>query len=223
MKKVIFILSSWDKMGDTGEKTGWWMSEAAHPWKKLNDAGIVVDFASPQGGEPPVTGVDMQDPINIEFMQNPTVQDKLKHTYKPAEIKKEDYAAIHFVGGHGACWDFPDNKELQELTAWFYENDRIVSAVCHGPSGLFNVKLSNGEYLIKDKRLTAFSDMEECEIRKCYDVPFLLQEELMLKGCRYILTPNWSDHVEVDGRLITGQNPQSALSLGAKLAEMILK
>ena len=88
MKKFIFILSSWDKMGDTGEKTGWWMSEAAHPWKKLNDAGIVVDFASPQGGEPPVTGVDMQDPDNIEVMQELTVQDKLKHTYKQAGIKK---------------------------------------------------------------------------------------------------------------------------------------
>ncbi len=221
MKKVIFILSSWDKFGDTGEKTGWWMSEAAHPWKKLKEAGIAVDFASPQGGEPPVTGVDMKDPVNTEFMNDPEVSAKLKDTYLLSAIRKEEYAAIHLVGGHGACWDFPDNRELQDLIAWFFENGRIVSAVCHGPSGLFNVRLSNGEYLIKGRRLTGFSDNEECEIRKCYDVPFLLQEQLMLKECNYILKENWHDHIEMDGNLITGQNPQSAMSLGVELAKMI--
>lgn len=221
MKKVLFVLSSWDKMGDTGEKTGWWMSEAAHPWKKLHDAGFTVDFVSPQGGEPPVTGVDMYDEVNKEFMDNVDVAHKLKNTLKPADVKVFEYSAIHYVGGHGACWDFPNNGELASIAAELYDNGYIVSAVCHGPSGLLNIKLANGEYLIKNKRLTSFTDKEECIVKQCYNVPFLLQEELMLRGALFIITDNWSDHVEVDGRLITGQNPQSAASVGDELVRLL--
>ena len=119
MKKVLFILSSHLKFGDTDEKTGWWMSEASHPWKILTDAGIVVDFASPMGGEPPVTGVDMEDAINKEFMANPDVLSKIKNTLVPHQIAVHDYHAIHFVGGHGAMFDFPNNTSLNQLTADF--------------------------------------------------------------------------------------------------------
>ena len=221
MPRVLFILSSCIKMGN--EDTGWWMSEAAHPWKMLHDAGIEVDFVSPQGGEPPVTGVDMNDPINQEFMKDAIVSEKLKHTIKPEEVDFDKYVAIHFVGGHGACYDFPDNEYLKKLTTRFFESGKIVSAVCHGPSGLLNVKLNNGEYLLKGRTVTGFSDLEEREVKHCYDVPFLLQEEMMLRGCNFILTPNWSDNVQVDGRLLTGQNPQSALSLGKVLVDLIRK
>ena len=162
MKKVLFVLSSWDKMGDTGEKTGWWMSEAAHPWKKLHDAGFEVDFVSPQGGEPPVTGVDMTVLVNQEFMSHAEVQMKLKNTLKQSDVKVYEYSAIHYVGGHGACWDFPNNELLASIAAELSDNGYIVSAVCHGLCGLLNIKLASGELLIKYKRLTAFTDKEEC-------------------------------------------------------------
>lgn len=221
MRKVLFVLSSWSKIPNTDEKTGWWMSEAAHPWKKLHDAGYEVDFVSPMGGEPPITGVDMNDDINQEFMSNPDVAKKLKNTMTPLEVKVEEYAAIHYVGGHGACWDFPNNEGLANIAAYLYNNGYIVSAVCHGPCGLLNIKLQDGSLLIKNKRLTAFTDKEEREVKKCYEVPFLLQEELMLKGAIYVLKENWTNHVEIDGRLITGQNPQSAALVGSELVKML--
>lgn len=221
MKKVLFVLSSWEQFGNTGEKTGWWMSEAAHPWKKLKDAGFDVDFVSPMGGEPPVTGVDMNDPVNKEFMEDAVVAGKLKNTLTPSQVNKEDYVAIHYVGGHGACWDFPDNTELAALCTWFFENGRIVSAVCHGPSGLINVKLSSGVYLLKGKKVTGFSDKEEKEIKRCHDVPFLLQEQMMLRGGIYVIADNWSVNVQIDGRLVTGQNPQSAAAVGDAMVKLI--
>ena len=197
------------------------MSEAAHQWKKVHDAGFEVDFVSPQGGEPPVTGVDMTDLVNQEFMSHAEVQMKLKNTLKPSDVKVYEYSAIHYVGGHGACWDFPNNELLASIAAELYDNGYIVSAVCHGPCGLLNIKLASGELLIKNKRLTAFTDKEECEVKQCYNVPFLLQEELMLRESIYILKDNWANHVEVDGRLITGQNPQSAAAVGDELVKML--
>lgn len=217
MKKVLFVLSSHSQFGTTNETTGWWMSEASHPWKELKDAGYEVDFVSPQGGEPPVTGVDMKDEINKLFMADQNVTQKLKNTLTPADIKIDDYGALLFVGGHGACFDFPNNKELNELTARFYESKRIVCAVCHGLAGLLNVRLSDDTYLLKDKVVTGFTDKEELQLRHCYDVPFLLQAEMMLRGCDFKMMENWSDNVQVDKNLITGQNPQSAKSVGVEL------
>ncbi|MGL5771166.1 MAG: type 1 glutamine amidotransferase domain-containing protein [Bacteroidales bacterium] len=220
-KKVLFVLSSHARFDSTGEATGWWLSEASHPWKELHESNIKIEFVSPKGGKAPVTGVDMSDSVNKEFLGNTFVLDQIAHTSTPDQIHVHDYVAIHFVGGHGACFDFPDNLALSQLAADFYDNGKIVSAVCHGPSGLLNVKLWDGSFLLKDKKVTGFSDLEELEIKKIYDVPFLLQSEMMLRGGIFQLKPNWSDHVVIDGRLITGQNPQSARSLGRELVKMI--
>lgn len=219
--KVLFVLSNHGKMGDTDEATGWWISEASHPWKVLQQAGYDVDFVSPQGGEPPMTGQDPKDVINKEFLENPEIQRKIKNTLRPEDINIENYGAIHFVGGHGAVWDFPDNAELAKITAKFWEQGKIVSAICHGVAGLLNVKLRGGELLIKNRNLTSFTDMEEKAIHKCDIVPYLLQCELMLKGAIFHLTKIWGDNVQVHERLITGQNPQSGLSLGKALVSML--
>lgn len=220
-KPILFVLSSHAEFGNTGEKTGWWMSEASHPWKELKSAGYDIDFVSPKGGEAPVTGIDMEDPVNKEFADNAEIREKLRSTLKPNEIDINAYAAIHFVGGHGACFDFPENLALSQMAADFYDAGKIVSAVCHGPSGLLNVKLWDGSFLLKDRKVTGFTDKEELEIKKIYDVPFLLQSEMMLRGGIFIMKPNWSDNVQVDGRLITGQNPQSARSVGKALVKLL--
>lgn len=220
-KPVLFVLSSHREFGKTGEKTGWWMSEASHPWKELKSAGYSIEFVSPSGGNPPVTGVDKDDPVNLEFMNDPDIKQKTEHTFKPEEININDYSAIHFVGGHGACFDLPDNLALTQMAADFYDAGKIVSAVCHGPSGLLNVKLWDGSYLLKDKKVTGFTDKEELEIRKVYDVPFLLQSEMMLRGGIFVMKPNWTDNVQIDERLITGQNPQSAKSVGKALVKLL--
>ncbi|MEG1186348.1 MAG: type 1 glutamine amidotransferase domain-containing protein [Bacteroidales bacterium] len=219
--KVLFIISSHGKMGDTDEKTGWWISEASHPWKILHQAGYEVDFASPAGGPTPMTGEDPKDVINKEFLENTEIQRKLQNTLRPDEVNIDNYGAIHYVGGHGAVWDFPDNTELAKLTAKLWEQGKIVSAICHGVAGLLNVKLRGGDLLIKNRNLTSFTDMEEKLIHKCDIVPYLLQCELMLKGAIFHITKPWGDNVQVHERLITGQNPQSGLSLGKALVSML--
>lgn len=220
-KKVLFVLSNQSKMGNTDESTGWWLSEASHPWKILHQAGYEIDFVSPLGGIAPMTGQDPKDIINKEFLENPDIHRKLQNTLRPEDINIDNYGAIHFVGGHGAVWDFPDNTELAKLCTKFWEQGKAVSAICHGVAGLLNVKLRGGELLIKGRNLTSFTDMEEKLIHKCDEVPYLLQCELMLKGAIFHITKPWGDNVQVHERLITGQNPQSGLSLGKALLSML--
>lgn len=220
-QKVLFVLSGHEKLGDTGESTGFYLSEAAHPWKELHDAGIEVDFTSPGGGEPPVTGFDLTDPVNKAFWKNEEVRNKLSNTLRPADVDPADYVAIHYVGGHGAMWDFPQNEEIAEIARKIYEDKGYVTAVCHGPAGLVNLKLSDGSYLIDGKELAAFTNEEEKAKNLQEVVPFLLEDKLEERGAVHIDAPNWSENVVVSGRLITGQNPASAQKLGKVLSEKI--
>ncbi len=215
--KVLFVLTSHSRKGSTGKPTGWYLSEAAHPWKVLHESGVEIDFMSPQGGRPPVDGFDLKDPVNNEFWENKGVQAKLESTLAPAAVDAGDYTAIHFVGGHGAMWDFPDNAAIAEIAAAIYENQGMVSAVCHGPAGLVNVRLSDGSYLVKGKAVAAFTNAEEKAVGLDGVVPFLLADKLAERGARHVAAADWTDNVQVDGRLITGQNPQSAESVGRKL------
>lgn len=218
--KFLFALTNHSKLGDTGQPTGWWLSEAAHPWKVLHDAGYEIDFVSPLGGDTPITGEDSIDAIDKEFMANADAARKIKNTLKPSDVNVDDYDGIHYVGGHGAVWDFPDCKPLSDVASEMWKKGKIVSAICHGPAALINIKV-DGDYLIKNKKLTCFNDMEERAVDKCEVVPYLLQCALMMKGCDYQIAEIWADHVVADGRLITGQNPQSGLSLGKKILEVI--
>jgi putative intracellular protease/amidase len=219
--KDLFVLSSHAVKGSTGKPTGWYLSEAAHPWKVLHDKGVQVDFMSPKGGLPPVDGFDLKDPVNAEFWGNLEVQRKLEHTLTPDEVDAKAYAAIHFVGGHGTMWDFPDNAAIAGIAAAIYENRGVVSAVCHGPAGLVNVKLSDGSYLVKGKSVAAFTNEEEKAAGLAEVVPFLLADKLKERGAQHVPAANWTDNVQVDGRLVTGQNPQSAASVGQRVLELL--
>lgn len=219
--KVLFVLSGHSTKGSTGQPTGWYLSEASHPWRALHEQGIEVDFMSPLGGKPPVDGFDLKDPANKEFWENKEVQKKLENTLTPEQVNFENYEAIHFVGGHGAMWDFPNNESIAKIAADIYENNGIVSAVCHGPAGLVNIKLSDGSYLLNGKTVAGFTNAEEKEVGLTEVVPFLLADKLTERGARHIPAENWSNNVQVDGRLITGQNPQSAATVGEKLAEQL--
>ncbi len=218
---ILFVLTSHSIKGSTGAPTGWYLSEAAHPWKVLHDAGMQVEFMSPKGGLPPVDGFDLKDPVNKEFWENASVQSGLKNTLTPDKVDFRKYAAIHFVGGHGTMWDFPGNAAMAKIAAGIYENKGVVSAVCHGPAGLVDVKLSDGAYLVKGKRVAAFTNDEEAAVGLTRVVPFLLADKLKERGAIHVPAEKWTDNVQVDGRLITGQNPQSASTVGKKLAELL--
>ena len=221
MKKILFVVTSHDKKGDTGQPTGYYLSEVAHPWEVLHNAGYEIDFVSPKGGKAPVDGFDLNDPINKKFWENETYHKKIENTLTPSQVNPSDYIAIHYAGGHGAVWDLPNNHEIAALATKIYENNGIVSAVCHGPAGIVNIKLSNGAYLVNGKKVNAFTNEEEIAVGLEKVVPFLLEDKLKERGVIFEKSGLWQSHVTVDQRLITGQNPQSAEALGkAVLVEL---
>lgn len=221
--RIAFILTSHSELGDTGTKTGYFLSEVAHPYHVLRDAGFEIDFISPQGGDVPMdpSSHDLEDPANAAFLKDDAVKDALQQTKAAANAKAEDYDAIYFAGGHGTVWDFPENEDLAELTASIYENEGAVGAVCHGPSGLVNVTLSDGSHLVDGKRVACFTDSEERAMELDDVVPFLLQSTLEERGARVVTADDFDPNVVIDGRLVTGQNPASATGVGEGLVHVL--
>ncbi|CAI8699230.1 type 1 glutamine amidotransferase domain-containing protein [Chryseobacterium sp. IT-36CA2] len=222
-KKILFIVTSHDKKGSTGEDTGYYLGEVSHPWEVLHKAGYEIDFVSPKGGTPPVDGFDLKDPINKEFWENQEYKNKIDHSMTPSQVNAKEYSTIFYAGGHGAMWDFADNKELAEIASKIYENGGIVAAVCHGPAGLVNIKLNNGKYLVDGKKINAFTNEEESEVKLTNVVPFLLEDKLKERGAKFEKSGLWQNHVVTDQRVITGQNPQSAKSVGEAIVKELNK
>lgn len=206
----------------SGHKPGWYLSEVTHIYYPLKEAGFEVDFASPNGGK---TAMDessrkLDDPMNKKFIEDKKLMYELSSTKAMKDLKAVDYQVIHFAGGHGAMWDFHNSEAINKLAAGIYENGGIVSAVCHGPAALVNVKLSNGEYLVKGKTVSTFTDSEEAEVKMTEVVPFLLESKLRERGAKIVKAGNWQDQSVVSERLVTGQNPQSGHSVGKKIVEL---
>lgn len=219
--KVLFVLTSHGEKGDTGQKTGFHLPEAAHPHEVLAREGMGADFVSPLGGEPPMDGVDLDDAAQKAFLEDPQTAEQIKNTLRPDQVDPADYDAVLYVGGHGTMWDFPENEDLARIAAGIYEGGGAVAAVCHGPAGLVNVKLSGGEYLVAGKTVSAFTDDEERSVGLAEVVPFLLESKLVERGAKHTKAPNFQAHVEVDGRLVTGQNPASATGVAEALVRVL--
>ncbi|MCH5240059.1 MAG: type 1 glutamine amidotransferase domain-containing protein [Muribaculaceae bacterium] len=220
--KILFVITSHGELGDSGKKTGYFLSEVTHPWSVLGEK-YEIDVVSPKGGRSPVDGFNLDDPINRKFWDNPEWQDKMSATMKPEEVNAEDYKAIFYAGGHGAMFDFPENKKIAEIAETIYNKGGIVAAVCHGPAGLLPILLPDGNNLIKSKHFDCFTNAEETANGTAKFVPFLLQTALQEEGGIFDGAAPWTDHVVVDGRLITGQNPQSALSVGKAILQCLDK
>tara|TARA_B100001778_G_C18497465_1_gene588047 strand:- start:57 stop:980 length:924 start_codon:yes stop_codon:yes gene_type:complete len=223
-KKVLIVISAYPTYGELDRPTGYWLSEVTHFYHVLARHGIKMDIASP-GGKPGVMDPDsndMDDSLNATFWNNPELKSQLDKPLNPAKLKAEDYGAIYFAGGHGTMWDFTDSPELAKLTARIYENNGIVSAVCHGPAGLINVKLSDGSYLIKDRKVTGFANFEETLVGKTDLVPYLLEDKLKERGGEYsnAFLP-FTSYAVTDGRLVTGQNPFSAKEVAEQVIEVL--
>ena len=219
-EKILFVVSGHGELGDSGKKTGYYLSEVTHPWSVLGEK-YDIDVVSPQGGRPPVDGFDLKDPINRKFWDDPNWQDKMSTTLTPEEVDPNLYRAVFFAGGHGAMFDFPDNVGLQKIVTTIYENGGIVAAVCHGPAGLINVRLTDGTPLIKGKKFDCFTNEEEKENGTVPFMPYMLQTALQEKGGIFDGSLPWTDHVVVDNRVITGQNPMSALEVGKAILKAL--
>lgn len=223
MKKILCVVTSNAVKGATGILTGFWLSELTHPLAKFVAAGISYELASTKGGKPPIDSdsLDFNDPINQKFWNDPIFQAKLDNTLKIDDVNPSDFDAIFFAGGHGVMWDFPNNTAIADVTREIYERGGIVSAVCHGPTALVNVKLSNGKYLVDGKNLAAFTNAEEQDVQAIEIVPFLLETELKNHGAIHHAAANWSNNVVTDGRLVTGQNPASAAGVGEAVVKLL--
>jgi putative intracellular protease/amidase len=221
-KPVLFVLTSHGVKGATGKPTGYYLAEVTHPLAVLEAAGIPVEFASIQGGEPPVDGLDLDDTTNARYWNDAHFREQVSHTQPLGEVNPADYSAIFFAGGHGTMWDFPESPDIQRITRTIYENNGAVGAVCHGPSALLNVTLSDGRYLVAGKRVSAFTDSEERAVQLEGVVPFLLASELEKRGAAHLPAADWNRQVVVDGHLVTGQNPQSATAVGEALRDLVL-
>ncbi|MFK7049070.1 MULTISPECIES: type 1 glutamine amidotransferase domain-containing protein [Flavobacterium] len=219
--KILFVLTSHNVKGSTGEPTGYYLSEVSHCWDVLVNAGYEVDFVSPKGGVAPVEGFDLEDSINAKFWNDSTYNHKVHNTLKPSEVNINDYSAIVYIGGHGTMWDFADNVELAEIAAKIYENEGIVAGICHGPSGLVNIKLSNGKYLVDGKKINSFTNDEEISIKLEKVVPYMLETKLVERGAIFENSGLWEKHITVDQRVVTGQNPASAKGVAEAILELL--
>jgi len=222
IKPVLFVLTSHGAKGDSGQSTGYYLGEVTHPLAVLQAAGIPVSFASIDGGEPPVDGLDLSDAVNVRYWNDADFRNAVGHTKRLSDVDASDYSAIFFAGGHGTMWDFPQSPAVKDKTRAIYEAGGLVSAVCHGPSALVDVTLSDGSYLVAGRNVSAFTDSEERAVGLDKTVPFLLATTLAARGAILHPAPDWSEKVVIDGRLVTGQNPQSAGAVGAALRDLLL-
>lgn len=224
--KVLMVLTSHSTLGNTGEKTGFWMEEFAAPYYVLADSGAEITIASPKGGQPPVDPKselkDAQTLSTERFYKDSVLIDKVAHSLKLNEVKQEDYDAVFYPGGHGPLWDLATDKSSIKLIEAFYNHQKPIAFVCHAPAALINVKALNGEPLVKGKNLTSFSNTEEEAVKLTNVVPFLLENELTKHGAHYSKGDDWGSYVIEDGLLITGQNPGSS-EVAAKLLLKTLK
>jgi putative intracellular protease/amidase len=220
-KPVLMVLTSHAQLGDTGKPTGFFLGEVTHPLEVFEKAGLTVELVSIKGGEPPVDGLDLDDPVNARYWNDPAFRAKLSATKKLADVNPTDYAGVYFSGGHGTMWDFPDDEAVQKAARALYDAGSPVGAVCHGPAALVNVKLSDGSYLVAGKEVSAFTNDEEEKVGLTKVVPFLLATKLEERGAKHRPAPDFEKQVVVSGSLVTGQNPASAAGVAEKMVEML--
>lgn len=216
---VLFVVTNAAVIGPHNRPTGFFFPEIAHPVHELDRAGIAVEFASPLGGKPHEDGFDADDSVQASFLDSKAYR-RLSRSRKLSDVDVLDYDAVFVPGGLGPMVDITGNPEVQDTVRRAWDAGLIVSAVCHGPAAFLGVTLDDGTPLIRGRRLTAFSDAEENGYAD-QDVPFDLEAALREEGALYEATEPWHSHLVVDGRLITGQNPQSGAAVGQALASAL--
>ena len=219
--EILMVLTSHDQLGDTGKKTGFWLEEFAAPYFVFKDAGATITLASPKGGHPPLDpksdADDAQTDATRRFQSDPDAQTALANTTVLADISGQDYDAIFYPGGHGPLWDLSEDPHSIALIETMYAAGKMVGAVCHAPAVLRHATSVDGEPLVKNKRVTSFSNAEEDAVGLSNVVPFLVEDMLKAKGGNYTQAENWACYAVVDGTLVTGQNPASSEAVARAL------
>lgn len=224
---ILIVLTSHQQLGNTEERTGFWLEEFTTPYYAFLDAGIEVTLATPQGGQSPIDPRSLTDDAQTDstkrFHQDPESIEALANTKKLTEVSADDFDAIFYPGGHGPLWDLVSDPHSIELIESFWSQGKPVSAVCHAPAVLLNAKDQKGDFIIQGKKVAGFTNSEEQAVGLTKVVPFLLEDALIAKGANYSKSGDFKQHIIVDGMLITGQNPSSALGVANAVIELINK
>lgn len=222
--KILMVLTSHDQLGDTGDKTGFWLEEFAAPYFVFRDAGVQLTLASPSGGQPPIDPKsdlpENQTDAMARFKKDSAAQKALAQTVKLGEVKSQDFDSIFYVGGHGPMWDLAESEISIKLLESFYNSGKPIALVCHSPGVLRHVTF-RGAPLVKGKRVTGFTNGEEEEMKLTHVVPFLVEDELMRLGAIFEKVADWQPFHVVDGRLVTGQNPASSTGTAQALITLL--
>lgn len=224
-KEILIVLTSHEDLGDTGEKTGFWIEEFTTPYYHLIDQGAKLTLASPNGGQPPIDPTSAKPENQTEstkrYDKDTALKEQLKSTHKLSEVATKDYDAVFFPGGHGPLWDLAESEISARLIEDFYNSNKPISFVCHAPAALKKVKNKAGHPLVKGKKVTGFTNSEE-EIASLTDVvPFLVEDMLKENGGTYSKGEDYKAYAVEDGLLITGQNPASSKKVANLLLEQL--
>ena len=216
-KNILMVTTSADSL-DNGRKTGVWLEEIAVPYLALAKAGLAITVASPKGGAVPLDPHSLDDASVAKW---PDMMELLTNSAPLKDIQAHGFDAIFLPGGHGTMMDFATDAELKRLLLDFAKADKVIAAVCHGPAGLVGAKKPDGTPLVAGKTITAFTDEEEIGVQLEKVVPFMLEATLRSEGANFVGGPLWAPHVEVDGNLITGQNPASSEAIANAVLEQL--
>ncbi|MEL0658776.1 type 1 glutamine amidotransferase domain-containing protein [Psychromonas arctica] len=220
-KKILMVLTSHDKLGDTDHKTGFWVEEFAAPYYVFKDAGFDITLASPLGGQPPIDPTsqlsDFETDATKRYDQDEVVKEELANTVVLSSVNESDYDSVFYPGGHGPLWDLAYNTDSIKLIESFLAANKPVGAVCHASAVLLDIKDASGEFVIKGKAVAGFTNSEEDAVQLTDIVPFLVEDELIKRGADYQKVDDFAAFAVQDGLIISGQNPASSELVAEKL------
>jgi putative intracellular protease/amidase len=223
--KILFVLTSHDTLGDTGNKTGFWVEEFANPYYTLLDKGASITLATPKGGAAPIdpssASPDAATAATARFDKDTIAQGLIANTTVLADINPDDFDAVFYPGGHGPLWDLANDATSIALIEKFNRQEKPIAFVCHAPAALKSVKNADATPLVKGKKVTGFTNTEEAAVQLTDIVPFLVEDMLIKNGGIYSKKEDWAAYALQDGNLITGQNPASSELVAEKLLESI--
>lgn len=224
-KQILIVLTSHDKLGNTGEATGFWLEELAAPYYVFLDAGAELTLASPKGGQPPLdpksNSPDFQTEDTKRFEADKAANAALTNTLKLVDVNAEDFDAVFYPGGHGPMWDLVNDGQSIALIESFWASNKVVSAVCHAPIALAHTKDQDGEYIVKGRKVTGFTNSEEDAVGLTDVVPQLVEDTLIERGGHFSKGGDWAPYTQKDGNLITGQNPASSTGVATLVLEAL--
>ena len=223
--KILMVLTSHDRLGDTGKKTGFWLEEFAAPYYVFHDAGAEVVLASPEGGQPPLdpksNEPDAQTAATERFAKDAATRAALANTHRLSDVAGDRYDAVFYPGGHGPLWDLAEDRDSIALLESTVASGTPLGVVCHAPAVFRHARTEDGAPLVSQRDVTGFSNSEEDAAGLTDVVPFLVEDMLKSLGARYTSGADYAPHVITDGTLVTGQNPASSEGAANALLALI--